>query len=210
MEIGDNCLHIKHPLTGKTFAFSILFPPVSYWKCALLSPLGHGQVGMLWKALSEGRSTWGLANAGPSTWRRPHFSVRIPEPADTLLCHPDNPVPCATLDSLYFVLNSESLRSPRAGLGHGSKASACRHLACRPPGPAQTSATLLPPLTSVGLAPSPSDGTPEQTSWTNGRYGHVPTEVLRSPPHKPSERLPWAVFTVASASYHRQRQPPIL
>lgn len=101
--------------------------------------MGSGQVGLLWKALSEDKSTRGLAYAGPSTWCRPHFSVRIPEPAGTLLCHPWQSCSVCHFWQPLLCIEFWTPQEPQDWVGAWVQGmSACRHLASHPPGPAQT------------------------------------------------------------------------
>lgn len=197
--------------------------------------MGSGQVGLLWKALSEDKSTRGLAYAGPSTWCRPHFSVRIPEPAGTLLCHPWQSCSVCHFWQPLLCIEFWTPQEPRDWVGAWVQGmSACRHLASHLPGPAQTlnriSARVKqcgprtiskqqghqhkPPEQAVGMAMYPQRQhwvkmipSDVSTGWTHtaGTW-----ESSEAPPHIPSKRLPQAVFTVASASYHRQRQSLIL
>lgn len=107
------------------FTFSILFPLISYFllknmHCCLLWAVDR------WECCGRHLVRTSPPGAWPTLVLPPgagltSLSGSLSQQAPSSAIH-DNPVPCATFDSLYFVLNSESLKSPRTGLGHGSRA----------------------------------------------------------------------------------------
>lgn len=153
MEIYDNCLHTKYPLMWQIFTFGIIFPPIFYF---LLKNVHYCLPWNRWEWCGRHlmrESPPGLGLCRPCLCQNPwasraHSAIH------------DNPVPFASLDSLYFVFSSEPPRWPRTGWEQ-------RPRTCVPavPWPSQAVQT---PATQCGLTCLQAAGHRDNPEWGVG------------------------------------------